>query len=59
MIHKEIEVQDGVKEKSRGSPHHLQQYYPPLGWNGDGLRVSKQYDNGDDTWLGYSNVEGE
>ena len=23
------------------------------------MRVSKQYDNGDDTWLGYSNVEGE
>ena len=59
MIHKEIEVQDGVKEKSRGLPHHLQKYYPPLGWNGYGLRVSKEYDNGDDTWLGYSNVEGE
>ena len=48
-----------MKEKSRGPPHHLQKYYPPIGWNGDGLRVSKQYDNGDDTWLGYSNVEGE
>ena len=23
------------------------------------MRVSKQYDNGDDTWLGYRNVEGE
>ena len=45
--------------ESRGPPLHLQKYYPPLGWNGYGLRVSKQYDNGDDTWLGYSNVEGE
>jgi len=45
--------------ESRGPPHYLQKYYPPLGWNGYGLRVSKQYDNGDDTWLGYNNVEGE
>ena len=45
--------------ESRGPPLHLQKYYPPLGWNGYGLRVSKQYDNGDDTWLGYRNVEGE
>ena len=23
------------------------------------MRVSKEYDNGDDIWLGYSNVEGK
>ena len=45
--------------QSRGPPHHLQKYHPPLGWNGYGLRVSKQYDNGNDTWLNYNNVEGE
>ena len=45
--------------ESRGPPHHLQKYYPPLGWNGYGLRVYGKYDNGDNTWLGYSNVEGE
>ena len=45
--------------QSRGPSHHLQKYYPPLGWNNYGLRVSKKYDNGNDTWLGYSNVEGE
>ena len=45
--------------QSRGPPHHLQKYYPPLEWNGYGLRVTGKYDNGDDTWLNYSNVEGE
>ena len=43
---------------SRGPLYHLQKYYPPLRWNGYGLRVKIIYDNGDDTWLVYSNVEG-
>ena len=34
-------------------------YIPPLGWNGHGLRVSKKYDGGDDTWLGMDNSPGE
>ena len=34
-------------------------YKGPIGWTGHGLFVSKQYDNGDDTWLGMSNKEGE
>ena len=35
------------------------EYYPPIGWNGHGLRVSQKYDNGDDTWLGMNNSPGE
>ena len=34
-------------------------YDPPLGYKGYGLQVSKKYDNGDDTWLGYENTIGE
>ena len=48
----------GINEK-RGPPQHLMVYDPPIGWKGFGLRVWDQYDNGDNTWLGYSNVEGE
>jgi len=29
-------------------------YDPPIGWIGHGINVSKKYDNGDDTWLGYT-----
>ena len=29
-------------------------YDPPKGWIGHGISVSKKYDNGDDTWLGYT-----
>lgn len=28
-------------------------YIPPIGWYGFGLKVSKKYDNGNDTWLNY------
>ena len=48
----------GINEK-RGPPHHLMDYDPPIGYKGYGLKVTKKYDNGDDTWLGYSNIEGE
>jgi len=48
----------GQGEK-RGPPNYLKDYIPPLGWDGYGLKVTGMYDNGDDTWLGYSNVEGE
>ena len=34
-------------------------YDPPNGWTGIGLRVKGRYDNGDDTWIGMSNVKGE
>ena len=34
-------------------------YYPPLGWIGIGLKVLDEYDDGDNTWIGMSNVDGE
>lgn len=34
-------------------------YYFPKGTKRIGLNVSKKYDNGDDTWLGMENKEGE
>ena len=48
----------GINEK-RGPPHHLMDYDPPIGYKGYGLKVTQKYDNGDDTWLGYTNQEGE
>ena len=48
----------GIGEK-RGPPGYLMDYEPPVGYIGYGLRVLNQYDKGDNTWLGYQNVEGE
>ena len=48
----------GEGEK-RGPPNYLIDYDPPLGWSGYGLKVLNEYDKGDNTWLGYSNIEGE
>ena len=47
------------RNEKRGPPHHLEDYIPPLGYLGYGLKVWDQFDNGDNTWLGYTNVEGE
>ncbi len=47
------------KNQKRGPPNYLQDYIPPLGYLGFGLSVSGKYDNGNDTWLGYNNKEGE
>jgi hypothetical protein len=44
----------GVGENRGGKP-----YDPPIGWNGIGLKVFDKYDNGDNTWIGMDNVEGE
>ena len=45
----------GLNEKRGG-----EKYIPPLNyWRGLGLKVSKKYDNGDDSWLGYKNKKGE
>ena len=41
--------------ESRGG----KEYIPPLGWKGIGLNVEYKYDNGDNTWLGCCNAEGE
>lgn len=35
------------------------QYYPPEGWVGYGIRVVDVYDSGNNAWLGYSNIGGE
>ena len=35
------------------------QYYPPEGWVGYGIRVVDVYDSGNNAWLGYSNSGGE
>ena len=50
---------DWGRNEKRGPPGYLMDYDPPLGFKGYGLKVSKQYDNGDDTWLGYENKIGE
>ena len=34
-------------------------YFPPIGWKGIGLKVLGKYDDGDDTWLGMDNSDGE
>jgi hypothetical protein len=43
------------KNEKRGG----QNYHPPFGYYRYGLNVSGKYDNGDNTWLGMSNVPGE
>ena len=43
----------------RGPPGYLMDYDPPIGYKGYGLKVAGKYDNGDDTWLGYTNQQGE
>ncbi len=47
------------KNKKRGPPNYLKDYFPPYGYTGFGLNVFGKYDNGDDTWLGCNNKEGE
>ena len=42
-----------------GPPKYLKDFIPPLGWIAVGLKVKDMYDNGDNTWLGTSNVDGE
>ena len=44
----------GVGEK-RGN----MDYDPPIGWIGIGLKVWDMYDDGDNTWIGMCNFEGE
>ena len=41
--------------QKRGNYH----YDPPIGWIGIGLNVLQKFDNGDDTWIGNNNSEGE
>ena len=45
----------GINEKRGG-----ENYLPPLrNWNGYGLNVINKYDNGNNIWLDYHNLEGE
>ena len=44
----------GVGEMRGNKP-----YDPPVGWIGIGLKVMDEYDDGDNTWIGMDNVEGE
>ena len=48
----------GEGEK-RGPPNHLIDYDPPKGFEGYGLNVWGKYDNANNDWLNYKNVEGE
>jgi hypothetical protein len=54
-----INKYDWGKHKERGPPDNLQEYHPPIGYIGFGLIASRQYDDGDDTWLSCDNVDGE
>ena len=44
----------GINEQRGNKP-----YYPPIGWIGIGLNVKDKYDDGDNTWIGMNNSEGE
>ena len=44
----------GIGEKRGGKD-----YNPPIGWNGIGLKVWDEYDNKDNSWIGYNNSPGE
>ena len=48
-------VKDWGVDELRGN----RPYFPPLGWTGIGLKVLGKYDDGDDTWIGMDNSEGE
>ena len=61
MFDKKYDNKDGgwgIGQK-RGPPNHLVDYDPPIGYLGYGLSVENKYDNGDNTWLGKDNKEGE
>ena len=54
------QLNDGWERNGkRGPPNYLMDYIPPIGYKGYGLKVKGLYDNGDDTWLGYTNEVGE
>ena len=50
------QLNDGWERNGkRGPPNYLMDYIPPIGYKWYGLKVKGLYDNGDDTWLGYTN----
>ena len=42
-----------------GPPGYLKNFMPPEGWTAIGINVLGKYDNGDNTWLGTKNKDGE
>jgi hypothetical protein len=50
---------EGSGWASKGEKRGGALYDPPKDYYGYGLRVSKLYDNKNDTWLGMSNINGE
>ena len=48
--------QTGRKSGPKG---YLKDYYPPIGWTGIGLKAWGLYDNGDNSWIGCNNSDGE
>ena len=46
-------------QKLIGPPYYPRCFIQPFGWTAIALNVSKKYDNGDDRWLGNSNLNGE
>ena len=47
------------QESHNGPPRYLKKFIPPFGWTAIGINVLNKYDNGDNTWIGTSNVDGE
>ena len=60
-----VDVLDAIGDREKGFWGEGQirggnDYFPPInGWNGVGLKVSDEYDNGNNDWLDYENNEGE
>ena len=50
---------DWQTNRKNGPLGYLKDYSPPLGWTGIGLKVLNLYDNGDNTWLGTTNANGQ
>ena len=45
--------------RKSGPPGYLKKYYPPLDFVGIGLKCMGMYDNGDNSWIGDKNLNGE
>ena len=45
--------------RKSGPPGYLKKYYPPLDFIGIGLKCINMYDNGDNSWIGDKNQNGE
>ena len=51
---------NGWRQRSQnGPPGYTKKFIPPIGWTAIGINVLNKYDNGDNTWIGTANVDGE